>query len=1264
MKINILKGLSIAVCALLAIETATAREVKGLPPQGRDGGGQLQRKSAGCLPATAQADIDINNVRARILNGGDMWWDLNSVARYEIPKVGELGAIRKNSMFAGAIWVGGLDVGGNLKVAAMTYRQSGSDYFPGPLDTTTGDIDVSRCKAYDRIWKVNRDEIEAFVKDPSLVTDNILSWPGNGDPSFGEPKFLAPFFDGNGDGIYNGTDGVDYPILDPTRLPEHNRPEDQPDQMLFFVYNDKGNIHSESKGIPIGIELQTTAFAFATNDEVNNMTFYKTKITNRAFDEIRNCYFGQWVDPDLGNYADDYVGVDVSRNLGFCYNGDDNDEGVLGYGLNPPSVGTTFFEGPKDSAGNEIGLTKFVYYNNNWDLVTGNPSTAEHYYGYLRGMWKNGSPLTYGGNGNQTGDATSYMFPGDPNNPAEWHEKSAGNTPGDRRYLQSAGPFSLKPGAVNYVTVGVVWARTTAGGATGSLNLLKLASDKAQKLYNNKFQIPDGPPAPTLAIQELDQEIIITMVDSLRTLKQIESFSTTTQGIQGPLHYRFQGYKIYQLRDATVTTADLENVERARLLFQADIRDSYGRIINQVQDPELGVNIPKIMVNGNNNGISHSISVKEDLFATANKALVNFKSYYYVILAYAVCVNDGMEPIQYLEGRLNVNTYRAIPHKPAPESGGTILHSKYADGPAIKRISGSGNGGVYLDLSERSIEEALRAPYVAKNPLYLGGKGPVNIKVIDPLKVPVADFEFTILDSSLAPGARRDSLFNASTYWYLVNKSTNDTVFSDTSLLAPFEQVIPKWGLSVDVRQAVIPGYPLNEQDGDNGFISGDIIWGDDSKQWLTGLPDDDNSVVWFNWIRSGTRGRADNFANSDYVDDYAVGGESMDPFEKYEKILSGIIAPYALAARAPYSTPMNVTYGLAFGPDGRGGQGSQIGFDNQLQDLNSVDIVITPDRNKWTRCVVVETGEDPALSFGNAPKHYPRRSPSLDRDLKTVIPGETGRSWFPGYAINVETGERLNIMFGEDSYLSAENGSDMIWNPTQNLLANNQVSIGGKHYLYIMGRKTFGGYTGPGYDQGDDYLVKFNSNNPQDVRRIYAQCMWVMPPMMVQGYSMKDGVPPSEVRIKLRVKRAYGSARVDLQDPASTYEQPKFEFNTADIAPEVSEQTGKNAMDLIRVVPNPYYAYSAYEGSQLDNRVKITNLPPKCTINIFTVNGTLIRQIKKDDESTYVDWELKNHVNVPIASGMYIVHVDAGDLGEKIIKWFGVMRQIDLDSF
>jgi flagellar hook assembly protein FlgD len=105
-------------------------------------------------------------------------------------------------------------------------------------------------------------------------------------------------------------------------------------------------------------------------------------------------------------------------------------------------------------------------------------------------------------------------------------------------------------------------------------------------------------------------------------------------------------------------------------------------------------------------------------------------------------------------------------------------------------------------------------------------------------------------------------------------------------------------------------------------------------------------------------------------------------------------------------------------------------------------------------------------------------------------------------------------------------------------------------------------------------------------------------------------------------------------------------------------------ALNLINVVPNPYYAYSAYETGQLDNRVKITNLPDNCKVRIYTMNGSLIRTFDKADPRTSLDWDLKNQVGISIASGIYLIHVDVPGVGEKVLKWFGVMRPIDLDTF
>jgi len=125
------------------------------------------------------------------------------------------------------------------------------------------------------------------------------------------------------------------------------------------------------------------------------------------------------------------------------------------------------------------------------------------------------------------------------------------------------------------------------------------------------------------------------------------------------------------------------------------------------------------------------------------------------------------------------------------------------------------------------------------------------------------------------------------------------------------------------------------------------------------------------------------------------------------------------------------------------------------------------------------------------------------------------------------------------------------------------------------------------------------------------------------------------------------------------------YTFNTEDIATlRGDEETGIMALDLIRVVPNPYYGFSKFERTQIDNTVKITNLPQKCTISIYALNGTLVKRIGKDNDKTSVDWYLKNTYGIPIAGGVYIIHINAFELGEKIVKFMGVLRPIDLTSY
>ncbi len=1241
----------------------------------------VMRLAAGCDPATASTNLDINNVRARIMNGGDMWWDLIGTAMYEIPKVTEEGEPRRTSLFAGALWIGGYDNGNNLRAAAMTYRQGNSwDFFPGPLTVTDATIDQAECIKWDKIFQVTREEIDNFIENgQSALTDNIRDWPAYGNVALGQAKYMAPFVDVNNNGEYEPTLG-DYPDV-------------LGDQTLWFVYNDKGNAHTETDALAIGLEIHTMAFAFATNDEINNMTFYQQKIINRSKEKLNKVYFGQWVDPDLGYAYDDYVGCDSTRSLGICYNGDDFDEGIMGYGANPPSVGVDFFQGPLadpndgvdndkdgeiDEPGEEIIMSKFVYYNNDFSLK-GNPSEGIHYYYYLTGRFKNGQKMRYGGDGfNDIWEdrVVNYMFPDDPRKPyPAWNEASAGNSPHDRRFLQSAGPFTLKPGAINYITVGVVWARATTGGNTGSYDLLLIADDKAQKLYNNNFKLLDGPDAPDVTIQELDRKLILSLENTLKIERYYDSI-VSEKGTY--LYYKFQGYQIFQLKDANVTTGELDNPDKARLVARVDIKDGVTQLVNRDYVPGLGV-VPTEKVDANGDlGIKHTFEITQDAFSSGESQLVNYKPYYFLVLAYANAL-DPDEPTQYLAGRKNIKVYTGIPHKNNIEFNGTELNSDYGDGPEITRIEGQGNGGQILELTQSSIDYLLENSKMA-HPVYQSGHGPINVFVYDPIKVPHADFELRFIDSTFNTAKPR---------WVLTKLSPApvETKVADTFYGVDYEQIFPEWGLAVKIDKVVGPTTDTLTED--NGFLEASIEYDDVSKAWLTGVPDGENSTSsmapWpYNWIRSGKLDVNGDGQVDDAMDDYKdeSTGQYLDPDEIYEKVLGGIIAPYPLVARSGVYNGY-YTFGPAFG--------ASRSKDVKLERLNSIDLVFTDkgihDKKYWTQCIVIEMSEDDKLSEGNVPKFTIRDHKSwtgqVDANGNPIYDeNERGRSWFPGYAINLETGERMNIIFGEDSYLKEENGADMIWNPTyayQNPAASHyeidKYLWGGKHWIYIMDSEALKQYKGnPGpYDHGEDYLNYFKSRNyklsTSEGIFFWSQCMYVMLPVVAYPNELKplkDGLIPTETRVRIRIKNPY--AEYQTSDNPENNNVPYYRFSTSPIAMVNSEDIGKNAMENINIVPNPYYGFNEYEKNQLDNRVRIINLPKKCDIYIYTLSGALVRKFTKDEtddnHKPYLDWDLKNHAGIPVASGLYIIYIDGYELGSKTLKWFGIMRPIDLDTF
>ncbi|MCB0795499.1 MAG: T9SS C-terminal target domain-containing protein [Flavobacteriales bacterium] len=1349
------RSLAITLCAILAVGVVSARRLDG-PRSGRSNTGQI--KAAGCSPATAITELDLNNVRTQVETGGNKWQDRSAgLPAYEVPKtVDRSGA---HSIFAGSLWLGGFSPDNQLKLAAVLFRTDGNDFWPGPL-TNTGDASIQPevCLQYDRTWKTLRQDAalhrayhqcridpdcDVNEEYPNYSTPSIFyEWPAHGSIALNQDYNLAPYFDFDGSDEYDPDNG-DYPGFDlDGEIDCKNRFREDPiplfgDQNIWWVFNDKGNAHTETGGLPIGMEIRAQAFAFSTNDEVNNMTFYNYLLINQGTQTLRDTYFGQWVDTDLGNADDDFVGCDVQRGLGYCYNGDNNDEDgqAPGYGVQPPAIGVDFFEGPFvdyddldnpltldcDSAfdfhgipykgigigysdgvvdNERYGMRAFLYHNRNTG-VTGDPSIAIHYYNYLRAVWKDNSPNLYGGTGHQS-DAEAdpntpafYMFPGDSDPvgwgtgcavPGDfWTEESSGNQPFDRRFIQSAGPFTLEPGAYNNVTVGVVWARASGGGPFESVEEVRRADDKAQALFDNCFQILNGPDAPELSIVELDRELILTITNPPLSNNFGEAYEELDPIIPEDAtdrFYRFQGYQVYQLADATVSVAELQDINKARLVFQCDIEDAVEDIVNFIPNPQIGIAVPTLMVEGLNEGISHSFRITEDRFSQSNPRLVNFKTYYYMAIAYGYNNYEDYDQEQltgqalpYLAGRKSasgsIRAFAGIPHKNDPENGGTILNAAYGDRFQITRIEGQGNGGLSLEFDNSTVDVIMNgAPWRADELKYTLDHGPLGIKVIDPLSVPASNFELW-MDDPDGDGNLADAT------WALValdldadGNGAPDTVFSERSISILNEQLIPEWGMSVTIEQVV---YENSNRFTD--LVESSIEFDDPDLGWLSGVPDGDAQDA-LNWIRAGTSNDPANSYN-DYV--------GVDDDEVYEGVLT---QQFDFASGGTWS-PFPLIGDTAFQP-GHLTIVSPINF-VRISDINSIMVRITPDKSKWTRAAVLEMEENPGLAEGGAEKMELRGSNSVDKNgRRSGTPGcnedeatmngtqPNGMGWFPGYAIDLETGERLNMAFGEATFWGGRSGRDMLWNPSDTLVSQlGQPIFGGQHFIYVFGNRRRENQNAdfmPGYDEGAYLYERLNSGTLTNRLRVYRACNWVGSAMRNHGFSYlppEQGLVPTGVTIRIVVGkpyRPYVQPYADYEpviDPQRNNGLPLYTFGTGDRAPVVMDATtAETACDMIDIVPNPYFGFSSYEQNRLDNRVKFINLPRMCNISIYNVSGTLVRKYKKDNDLTYLDWDLRNQVNVPVAGGVYICHIEVPGVCERVVRWFGVMRPVDLESF
>lgn len=467
--------------------------------------------------------ISANNIKTginhdgRLFSGISQYYDgevKNYIQLFEVPKGKE-----KNTMFTGSLWIGGYDNLDSLHMAAVRYGSEGIDYFAGPVSSV---YDSAYDSQFKRVWKITKADVDYHVANcwnPGYTpAPQIADWPGNGNPSLGQSPVLAPFYDYDNDQIYNPLAG-DYPLI-------------KGDEAVFFIFNDDRDTHGESGGAKLGIEVKGMLYSFNCpgDSALWNTVFVSYEIENRSSNTYHDVNIGSFVDLDLGNVWDDYVGCDVQRSSFYCYNGKNTDgTGVDGtYGAFPPAQSVTFLGGPFMDAdgidnpaglcdngvngtnfGNGIvdderyGMTHFISTNNTGSAISMiDPETAREYYNLTNGKWIDGTQMTYWGMGlpalGGTGPACSFLYPGssdncnwgtngvNPGGTDPWTEIQAGNTPYDRRGLGTCGPIVFAPGDIQKLDLAFVFARNFSDtNATAAIPVMQQRIDSIRSYYKH-----------------------------------------------------------------------------------------------------------------------------------------------------------------------------------------------------------------------------------------------------------------------------------------------------------------------------------------------------------------------------------------------------------------------------------------------------------------------------------------------------------------------------------------------------------------------------------------------------------------------------------------------------------------------------------------------------------------------------------------------------------------------------------------------------------
>lgn len=493
----------------------------------------------------------------------------------------------------------------------------------------------------------------------------------------------APFYDLDNDGLY---EPLGYLDADGVMVYETPGIADA-DQVIWYVATDAdvGATASLYGTDPIGLEMQFTLWGYnQPGASLGQIIFKNIRLINKGSKNLSDAYISLWCDPDIGDYTNDFVGVDTSTSMMFGYNGVADDGDYAAFGLAPAAVGYDFFAGPiVESVGDtaifnlkkkpgykNLPASSFGYFVAGGEYSDPSPygdvTSAQRYYNLMRGFTpaidlENPDPWT-----NADGTVTKFPLSGDP--VAGTGELDSG--PADRRMLINAGPFVLAVGDTQDIVTAVI-------GGIGDTYLTSVTDVKntdlvAQTLFDDLFSsVPSAPPAPVVIATAFEEQVLLDWSGSVSVQ------ATESSVVSG---YAFQGYNVYQLPSATSTVGD------AVRIGTFDLNDGVQTIMGNVFIPEYGQTVEIPVQYGLDKGVKRQIVISKD-YLTGGPLYVG-SEYFFAVSAY----NYNAEP-PLIEDKALETALTPIPVKLTPAGFGKTYTSAAGDGLEITH-TGPGQGAV------------------------------------------------------------------------------------------------------------------------------------------------------------------------------------------------------------------------------------------------------------------------------------------------------------------------------------------------------------------------------------------------------------------------------------------------------------------------------------------------------------------------------------------------------------------------------------------